>query len=330
MIKQRRWQALTIFLSVLTLFGFLVIALPVRADLIGRYKPTGAGGCGNFIDDLAGAEDGDGFLLMTPPQASQGAEITQSITLQGGWSPPNDGCDSSESVYTTTDDLFAAGFIFAPEVRSTLFHDTGPVLTLQPEVVTVTLQNLILEHSSTTTARGGGIYGLISGNDVVRLENIAIQESEVITQGGGLFLELRNGSHLVISDSQIISNTATRGGGFEVRLYENSHLTIHNTEVRANEARTGNGGGVRILVQSGYVTLTESIFTGNQALAGEGGALSIEGVGGDSRLHLFINESSFTGNQALVEDEVSINVTTLIPSGNYFPTLFLPVSRRAP
>jgi hypothetical protein len=151
------------------------------------------------------------------------------------------------------------------------------VLTIDPSVVTLTLQHLIIEQRGVTTTIGGGISGVISDGAKVRLENVVFTNSTTTDKGGGLYLEVRGGSQLVISDSLFSLNSSGAGGGFEIRVYDNSQVLIHNTQVTSNSAITGGGG--RILIESGVVTLKDSTFTGNQASGGSGGDLAIESIG---------------------------------------------------
>jgi hypothetical protein len=327
---------------------------------------------------------------MLDPRDSGGALISKNIIIQGGWVPPSTNCDTPNQILTDTTDLFAAGFTFlAPLTRSTLTHEFGPVITIDPKVLTLTVQHMIFENTGITTTMGGGISGVISNGAKVRLENVVLTNSKTISKGGGLFSEVRGGAHLVISDSQFISNTSPSGGGFEllvsnnspvkiyntpvarntagtgkgggghivlnnsnltihnstfannnggglyievrggahlvisnsqfisntspsgggfeIQVFDNSRVTIHNTNISANTASTGNGGGSRIVINSGVVSITNSTFVGNKASTGKGGGLSIESSGNGPATVWLLNTNTFNNNSASSDNDLYLS-----------------------
>ncbi len=197
--------------------SLVVLQLQARAGFIA----AGAGGCGLFADAVQAAQNGDTLTPMLPERASGGAVISKNLFIPGGWFPPDAGCSTENQPFTDTTAMLAAGFTFhAPISRSALAYSNGPVITLDPQVVTLTIRHMEfkqLGHTVGATAtEGGGITGVISDGADVLLDNIMIAESSVLSGGGGLRLEVRGGSRLVISGSQFLSNTAARGGGLEI------------------------------------------------------------------------------------------------------------------
>ncbi|MFQ5576016.1 MAG: right-handed parallel beta-helix repeat-containing protein [Anaerolineae bacterium] len=293
----------------------------LRLEALAGWAVSGARGCGLFIEAVRNAQNGDTIVPMLPERTSDGAVITKSITIHGGWFPPQAGCSTENKVFTDTADLLAAGFTYhAPLSRSVLVYDRGPVITIDPAVVTLTVQHMSFKQLAVTNTVGGGITGVISDGAEVRLENVMLAGSAVLSRGGGLYLELRGGSRLVISDSFIMSNTAgISGGGFEIHLFDGSELVIDNTQVSSNTAAGGGGGG-QIVVHSGAVSITNSAFFDNQAAAGS--SLSIEGAGGGPAT-VRLNGNTFNGNTLPGAGELFAGGGLLL-SGNNLHTVFLP------
>jgi hypothetical protein len=312
--------SLTVLLAMLMLMVSLTM---LQWNAQAKVKSSGAG-CGGILNDIiAEADSGDTIILMVPPWPD-GAFITNNVTLQGGWIQVGPTC-------TITDGTDLSNFQFVgPLTRSTL-SVAGPVIEIDPSVVSLTLQHLILENAGGNPAQGGGISGVISNGARVLLDNLVISNSTVNDRGGGLYLEVRGGSRLVISGSQFIANSAgggatSTGGGFEVHLYDNSELLIDNTQVASNTAFDGNGGGGRIVIHnSGRVTVTNSSFFGNQAPNGNGGGLSIESVG-SGPAEAWLIGAVITGNTAQANPNLHLSgtgLTTYILDKKFFlPIVF--------
>ncbi|MCB0154791.1 MAG: hypothetical protein KDF65_08335 [Anaerolineae bacterium] len=273
-LSRLRHMGVTVTLALLMLALSLAV---LQWTVFARFKSSGEGGCGNFVDAVTAAENGDTIVQMVDPRNSDGATITKNLVIQGGWLPPGGGCTEANQTFTDTTDLLAAGFTFnAPLTRSGLFYGSGPVITIDPSVISLTVQHMVFEQQGFTTVQGGGISGVISNGAKIRLENIIINNSNSTDQGGGLYLEVRGGSQLVISDSLFaLNNGGSSGGGFEIRVYDNSRVLIHNTRVTSNTAITGGGG--RIMIDTGVVTVANSTFADNTA--GTGSDLAIESTG---------------------------------------------------
>jgi hypothetical protein len=292
--------------AALLAFPAIVLAaalLPAAA--LARFATSGENGCGNFVDAVATAADGDVLLPMPDPRNSSDAVITRTLVIQGGWIPPQSGCSTANQSFADAAAMRAAGFVYgAPVTRGGLFSVGGPVLTLGAGLRTLELQNVSLDYRG-STARGGGLSGVIDGGALVHLDNVLFTNDEfdptstVSDAGGGLYLEVRGGSRLIIDNSVFSSNAAaTTGGGFEIRVYDNSEVIIRNTRVDGNKASGGSGGGGRILIASGTVTIANSVFTNNQAPAGAGGGLSIERLGSTGTATAWVLGTTFSGNTA--------------------------------
>lgn len=116
------------------------------------------------------------------------------------------------------------------------------------------------EFLCNTSYSGGGIYNYSSTLTVIN-STIANNTAD---SGGGIFNE---SGTLTISDSTFLKNTACQGGGIYIAR---TTLTIENCMISENIATDGNGGGIHTRSYS-YVTVTNSILTGNSAKSNGGG-----------------------------------------------------------
>ena len=294
--------------------GLMVLAslVVLQLNVLARHHGGGAGGCFNFDQAVASAQNGDTIAQMIPEKDSFGVTISRNIILQGGWNlGTTSGClDASvnKKVFTGAQTMLDLGFVLeAPQKRSTLYHDKGSVITIDPKVLSLTIQHMVFENRGMTTTVGGGISGVISNGAQVMLENVVLTNSKTVSNGGGLYLEVRGGSHLVVSGSQFFSNSSPMGGGFEIRVFDNSKVTIRDTQVLSNKSTAGNGGGGRIIIESGLVTVTNSTFSGNQTSGGNGADLSLESTGGGPALVWLLNSTipnvNKTGSSLIVFDK---------------------------
>ncbi|MCA9923460.1 MAG: hypothetical protein KC421_13865 [Anaerolineales bacterium] len=277
-----RWQQI-IFISALTLVMLLIMLFALNRTTNALRVASGAFGCGDFDTAVSIIPEGKTIVPMIPPRPSNGAVIDKDLTIQGGWTRDGTGnCDNANQQVTGTQGLVISGFTsLAPNVRSILQHNgnDNSVITIDPQVESLLIEHMVFEHTTKQAQFGGGISGSLNQNGAtIRLNNVVISNSGALQNGGGLYMSLQNGSHLEILNSRIYNNSANNGGGFEIEVDGNSHLVIKNTEVTTNTAVSGNGGGGRIIISSGFVTITNGTFSGNSA-GGSGNGLSIEKTG---------------------------------------------------
>ncbi len=206
---------------------------------------------------------------------SQTVYISQSLTLQGGYSLDDWSLDPDPDLYPTTLDA----------------QRLGRVLYISG-TVTVTLDGLVITRGFAEDDGGGGVYtqgtltvtqstfednesgggGAIYGADAT----LSIAESTFTGNhaynGGGIYVW---GESLTISDTLFHTNTADYDGG---ALYsENNVLTLDSVTLRDNEG--GENGGAISAVNSGDGTLfaTRSTFQENRA-SSLGGAIYNQGA----------------------------------------------------
>ena len=222
------------------------------------------------------------------------AEITETITLQGGWNA--DFSARNPTLYPTTLDaqglgrviqitgsisptiegfIITAGRANAEDVgrgRGGGIYSTGAAPIIQHNVITNNLANQDLYQQ----AWGGGIYlenasalALISGNTII--SNAAT--SPYAASGGGLCIFTSSGVKVIGNE---ISNNTTYGeigsaGG--IWVWDSESITfsenkiIHNTSSSPYDAEAG--GGLRIDRTSPF-TLTNNIIAQNNAKFGSG------------------------------------------------------------
>ena len=280
-------------LAVAAALVMVMVSLGVLQLNVQAKREGGGPGCGgDLVSLLSTANDGDEILVMTGSDwETNNPRITKNITIQGGWKFISGlSCSSPTATFQ---------FVW-PGERSimTTFNSTPvtPVITLDPSVISLTIQYLDIVNQGGVSVQGGGINGVISNGARIFLENLVIRDTQSTT-GGGLYLEVRGGSQLIISGTQIINNIGDTGGGFEIHVFDNSQVILRNTQVSTNIAATGNGGGGRIVIDSGSVTLANSAFFDNQATNGSGGGLSVEGVG-SGPANLILQNTPISGNIA--------------------------------
>jgi hypothetical protein len=183
----------------------------------------------------------------------------------------------------------------APDQGGGILND-GSDLTLSKDVLS---QNVVFE-STTDGARGGGMQslaGTLTINQCLIFGNQALGTSDPSVEGLGL----GGGIYVLAGTATIqnssISNNLARGGdntvigstpGFGAGggIFTVAPTTIRGCSIRENVARGGdnsvigvaNGGGIYSLTS----TISNSIFSGNQAIGGNAGngPFSGEGAGG--------------------------------------------------
>lgn len=321
------------FVIVLAVAALLAAALaPGLAQA--KFRSAGAGGCGNLDIAMAGLQNGDVVLPMRGGVNTNGATVTKSVVVQGGWVPDTGDCNSNGSggapkvTYDSAAALLAAGFSFDRTVRSELFGDfTGPTLPISlTGGLTAALQNLEFGFYS-INGSGAAISAVISDGARLRLENLRFEGNQVGVNGvgGAVSIQVRGGSQLVIADSEFTANQAFAGGALRVELYDNSSLLIERSSFSNNEAIGGDGGAVEVIVSSGSVTIRDNTFSNNVATNGAGGAVRVERAPGATGAAVArLERNTYSGNSASEGANASLaGVTTPVPR------LFLPLLKSA-
>ena len=307
----------------------LIAVLVFAPGVLARFKNAGAGGCGNFDTVIASAQAGDVLAPMRGGVNTNGATISETVVMQGGWVPNTGDCnDAGTNTFDNTAAMLAAGFAFDPAQPSELFGDfVVPTLQLDLKGKTDLFQNLAINGQSIDD-NGSAIGGVLSNGARVRMEHMQFDQNQANGNhtGGAVYLELRGGSHLTIADSQFTNNAAATGGALEIHLYDNSTLLIERSTFSNNTANGGNGGALRVVVESGTVTIRNNVFSDNQAPNGNGGAIALErSVGASGRAVAELTGNSYTGNSASANANVYLAGLTLRNRVAFLPLVQHPV-----
>ncbi|GIK36241.1 MAG: hypothetical protein BroJett011_00740 [Chloroflexota bacterium] len=308
-------------LLALLLVGVSLAVLVWNAAAGAKGKGPGCGG-----DLLDGTEqNGDLILLLNSGGGSWesgGPTISKNLQIEGGWKLKTGEICSSNQTYTDTSKFEFIG----PLTRSVASEsDDGPVITIAPSVLTLTIKHVIFDQQG-AVLKGGGINGVISNGATILLENLAfVDGGGTADNGAGLYLEVRGNSHLVLSGTQFLTNTAQEtGGGFEIHVFDGSQVTFYNPEVRGNRSLNGNGGGGRIVIHRGTVSIIGGTFSNNFANQGRGGGLAVEATGGGPAV-LILQNPTFSGNTASFSNP---DLFTSGPLAVLDKTTFLPIVRK--
>lgn len=306
----------------------LVMGMTVAVAFAG-WKSSGEGGCDNFFDGLNAAQAGDVLTPMSSGVNTNGAIISKTLLIQGGWKPGAGSCSSNRtSNYTSRAAMLAAGFIYNSAERTELFGDFDHS-TLRLDLTsgqTVALQNLQV-NSSFANQNGYALSGTLNGGARLRLENMNFDNNQagVNNTGGAIYLEVRGGSQVVIVESIFNLNNAISGGALEIRLFDNSSLLIEDSTFTNNNALTGNGGALRVVINSGSVTLRGNTFTNNSSTNGSGGAVAIERAAGATGSAFWAAAgNSFSSNSAANAGTANIFSTV----AQLTPRIYLPLLRQ--
>jgi hypothetical protein len=214
----------------------------------------------------------------------------------------------------------------------------------------ITLSNLELT-SGKADGQGGAVYVVLRGGSTLTITGEACsaipcrsrisgnQSGASFASGnapdsGGLYIDVGEGSRLVIENTEIGNNVAPgSGGGFQIIVRDGSSVVLRNNIIHDNQAQgqdsaqnpdPRNGGGGRIQIYDGMVQLSGNQFSNNQAVQGRGGGLAVEKTGTTGSAIVSIDATnSFSGNSAgFGDNDLYLSGTLLEPRG------FLPMVRR--
>jgi len=123
--------------------------------------------------------------------------------------------------------------------------------------------NTILDGNQTGTVLALSAGGLTADLSV---KGVTLRKGNTDGDGGGLFVDVGDGSTVSIESNTIKDNTASSSGGVHASGY-NVTINFTNNTISNNTA-TKNGGGVQAY---GDVTFTNNTISGNTAFEGGGG-----------------------------------------------------------
>ncbi|MBX0330225.1 hypothetical protein K2Z83_21380 [Oscillochloris sp. ZM17-4] len=321
------------YLITLLVAGLLITsAAPAEAAL------KGAGpGCASGPDDVINnAVAGDIFTPLYEQDFGRnvnGAIIKVNMEIEGGWSSPNSDCGgNSTGVFTSRADMLAAGLTYNPADRSGLRADnTNPVFSLDEGVTSLLVRSINALSTDQISGNGGGmrVVGL-AGSPKLSGATITIDNSAfrpdfsfsgtlgALGDGGGIYLDLDNGSRLTISDSLFEDLSAGGdGGGFTIVVRGGSTVDISRTTVQRNSA-AGDCGGGKIVLENGTITLRGNTFDSNAGAGGTADLCITRPVGSSGAAKVYLLDNSFSASGLRVDAGVSV----------FTSQVFLPLVRR--
>jgi len=175
-------------------------------------------------------------------------------------------------------------------------------------------------NSSTITGNAAGLQGGgISSSGVLTVTNSTVSNNTVATDPDEFDNSVGGGIHssgtLTIAGSTISGNTARRHGG---GIDSQGPLTITNSTISGNTAGEsstypGFGGGLYAAIdpETGSGDISNSTFTGNNAVLGDGGAIY-------SARALTLTQSTLAHNSAHLAGGISSNFGTFTAGASLF------------
>jgi hypothetical protein len=142
---------------------------------------------------------------------------------------------------------------------------------------------------------GGDVLG--NGGGIFATENLSLSASIVrdnaATRGGGIATRPSSNATLVIQDTQFVGNTVTnRGGGLDIDVLNGSAILDRITV--SNNQCVLDGGGAFVSARNSNFQLIDSSFSDNSAGRSAGGMWASSFGGGS----VLVNSSTFHENQS--------------------------------
>jgi hypothetical protein len=194
-----------------------------------------------------------------------------------------------------------------------------------------TLRYATLSNNTTTSGNGGGLYNDTSSSSAT-LTNSTLSGNTAATNGGGIY----NAGYVNCNGFTTLSGNATTnglgGGLFNKNSAKLTNVNFSNNTSSAINASSAGGG----IENSGTLTVTDSLLSGNKALSGNGIDKPYNGAGGiDSSGFLGLYDATLTGNVSYYGDGGGIRTSGIAVvdrstfSGNKATDASLFVSRGA-
>lgn len=151
------------------------------------------------------------------------------------------------------------------------------------------IRDCVIQNNNANNSNGGGVF---AQNAFLLIENSIFREN-ISNAGGAIFL---NGdSDLIIRNTQFVENTSRNdGGGIHYNSNNNRGIIIEGSAFEGNSC--SDRGGAAKLVNAGQALISNTTFTGNTAIVGngsDGGAIFIDAV-----LETTIDTCDFVANLA--------------------------------
>lgn len=196
--------------------------------------------------------------------------------------------------------------MYGGEVRGNSASNRGGGLHIERSAVVLS-GTQVLNNSASD---GGGLYTRF-GSVMLNIDGGEVRDNSA-SDGGGLYMY--QGS-AVLSNTQVIGNSATDDGGGLFVLQSTAALTMAGGEVRDNSA-ADNGGG--LFVGSGSATLGGTLVTGNSAADGDAVYNNVGTVSSASALTLSGEVYQANGTFAASSYDLDIQGTLVLAGGDFY------------
>jgi predicted outer membrane repeat protein len=289
------------------------------------------------------ADDGDGGAIYATGSVSSTASVFSDNTAidSGGAIVAVAGGDLSSGSFQYNGanvsggdiDAISPWLITATEFAgSTAGVDGGSIVVQHNQSLSLANDNFLMNVASGSAGEGGGaIYAgdgsavMISGGELVGDSasgadgsggavfcstcTLTVNEGALIgddaqSAGGAIFLGA--GASAQLASDIVSANKAAEGGG--IAGSGDSDLTVDASSIDSNQATFFNGGGI-YFAQNGALTLYDSTASGNESLAGDGGAIAIDGSSGPVTASLL--NDTIAGNRGSVGTALWVDSTVV-------------------
>ncbi|HLO48479.1 MAG TPA: DUF4347 domain-containing protein, partial [Kamptonema sp.] len=259
----------------------------------------------NTTDDTIDINPGDGLALDANGKTSLRAAVMEAnsdpwfswISLPAGTytltippdATPDDAADGDLDILKWTglqiEGAGAGATIIDANYLDRAFH-LLPIVNNNVYIADITIRN-----GKASNNNGGGGILMEDNSSLTIIDSVLSNNTTSGNTGGGAIRNL--GGELRIASSTLTGNTATNttGTGGAIRQ-EDGFVSLFRSTLDGNSANQS-GGGIRI--NNGTADISDSTFSDNKAIAGNGGAISIINT---SVQAVNVVNSTFSGNTA--------------------------------
>ena len=219
--------------------------------------------------------------------------ITKSLTLEGGYDSAFENRDPRTSIISLTTE--------------------GRVIKVEGSNLDVTIDGFEIKGGDTIGDPGSGLYADLVGG-ILRISDNILRDNTTNVEGGGVYLNLSQGADILITETEVVSNSALHGSGVYALLDEASHLRVIGNELEGNIS-SGQGGGIYTeLSLESWVDIMHNNIISNYA-SNAGGGIFVEG---EDRTTVTINDNIVARNVVSSNSSTGAGIyATLIMSGTF-------------
>ncbi|MEM7537803.1 MAG: choice-of-anchor Q domain-containing protein [Chloroflexota bacterium] len=244
----------------------------------------------NSTEDTSDASPGDGIC----------ADASGACTLRAAIEEANAASDSDTITIDST--LLARGTNGVSSPNATVMLTQGPLRIISS-------LHIIGSANDPLVVDAGNQFQVatITGNSIVTIENLVLQNGVATEQGGGIY----NTATLTLRNATVKNSTA--GGSGAGITNSGGTLVIENSLIEANTTQAS-GGGVRNQ-SNGIATIRNSTISGNAADDIGGG---VDAPTGNVRLEhvTVVDNSAGNGGSGIAYDEVTIVMSNTLIANN--------------